>query len=202
MKRIGIINYGLGNPLSISNMVLKAGGLPVMISNKMQIETVDILILPGVGSFDNAIKKLEALDLTESIKKFSKNHDKLLVGICLGFQILFNSSEEGKLPGLSLVDGTVKRFIATENNKELNMGWRYVESKNNLLRFNNKKSKFYFVHKYYATPTIETDAIGYSENGFRFCCAIKRNNIIGFQFHPEKSHLFGLELFKKLIHEF
>ena len=199
MKKIGIINYGMGNPLSINNMFLKAGGLPIMVKSKVEINSVDILVLPGVGSFDNAIKKLDELDLIDDIKKFSRKNNKLLIGICLGFQILFNSSEEGKLPGLGLISGDVKRFFASKKNKEMNMGWRYVETESDLLKVNNKQSKFYFVHKYYAKPTNKNNIIGYSKNGIKFCCAIQKKNIIGFQFHPEKSHLFGLELFKKLI---
>lgn len=202
MKKIGIINYGLGNPLSISNMVLKAGGLPIFVNDRLGIESVDILILPGVGSFDNAMKKLEGLNLIEPVKEFSKNSDKLLIGICLGFQILFDSSEEGRLPGLGLIDGEIKKFIASEKNKELNMGWRYVDTNDELMKWNNNASKFYFVHKYFAIPTNEDEAIGYSHNGIRFCCAIKKNNILGFQFHPEKSHLFGLKIFEKLIHDY
>lgn len=199
MKNVGIIDYGLGNAKSVFNMILRAGGIPHLVSNPAEINQMDILILPGVGSFDNAISKLENLNMIDSIRQFPEDKNKLLIGICLGFQLLFDSSEEGIKKGLSLVEGEVKQFRGERGSKLLNMGWRKIESKDAVFKSIHETQKFYFVHKYYGLPNDKNVSIARTHHGIDFCCAIRSINIIGFQFHPEKSHNYGLELFQNLL---
>ena len=198
---ICIIDLGYGNITSIKKMLNKLGYEPI-ISNKLEdIKKAKKLILPGVGSFDNAMNNLIKLNLVDVLSHEVLVNKKHVLGICLGMQIMFDKSEEGVLPGLGWINGHVLKFKPDSKNKKLkypNIGWRDIESK--LLNFYKKeKDRFYFVHNFYCKPYSNDDVFMNSCYGQNFCAAIIKENIIGVQFHPEKSHQFGMSFFTKFL---
>lgn len=194
---ITIVDYGIGNVASVKNMLHK-NGTPGQISNDAnEILKSDKIILPGVGSFDAAMKRLSALNLVEVIRTFSAT-GKPLLGICLGAQLLMDSSEEGQLNGLGLIKGTCKKFKGIEPLSIPHMGWSEVNftREEPIVTFNNSPPRFYFVHSYHIVCENQKEVLGVSEYGYQFTCAVSSNNIFGVQFHPEKSHRYGAELLK------
>lgn len=197
MKKIAIIDYNTGNISAISNMLYRIGEKPIITNNHQDIDTSDIIILPGVGSFDRAIKNLQEKNLISILNKKIKDNTKIL-GICLGMQILCNGSEEGNEEGLKVFDVFCKSFHSPYS-ASIFMGWsdiKVVKQKNNFSFLN--ESKFYFLHKYYF-PFHKDYSIAVSENNFDFSCIVKKNNVFGAQFHPEKSHNYGINFFKNFI---
>jgi glutamine amidotransferase len=196
----GILDYGLGNIKSISNMLNFLNIEHIFVNKKEDFSKVSKLILPGIGSFDVAIKYLSSKFFFEEISSFVLNPKNYLFGICLGMQLLGKRSEEGNLPGLGLVDFDVKSLKSFTTNNVPHMGWSAI-NKNN---FNYRKEaldKYYFVHSYFVPITnnqANYESIMTCDYGLKFSAAIKKNNIYGFQFHPEKSHEFGMNLFKYL----
>lgn len=201
---IVIIDFGMGNLGSIFNM-LKYLKAEVMISSKVSdIENADKLILPGVGAFDNGMKNLRNLDLIPYLEKKVFNQKTPILGICLGMQLLTKKSEEGKSAGLGWVDAeTIKFSFDKEKNnlKVPHMGWNSVIIKNSRSLFNNMSSdvKFYFVHSYHVVCHNQQDILTTTFHGYDFVSAFQSNNIFGVQFHPEKSHKFGMNLFHNFI---
>ena len=193
---IGIINYGMGNVGSIYNMLRKIGANVTICSNFDEVNECKKIILPGVGSYDNAIEKLKSTDLFECIKSKALSGAPLL-GICLGMQILGTTSKEGKLKGLNLIPGDVIEFSDNIGLRVPHMGWNIVD-------FNEKEmgknlidqNKFYFVHRYFFIPKSKAHIAGYTEYGIKFSSFIKKDNIYGVQFHPEKSHKYGMLFLK------
>jgi len=196
MNKVVIINYGLGNIQSITN-ACRAIEDDVIVSNDPKIILeAELLILPGVGAFPKAMENLENSKLTEIIKiKANKGH--LILGICLGFQLLFESSNENfHCKGLSLIEGNVEKLPS--NLTVPNMGWKKVHFRNFEEIFSNEY--YYFIHSFYAKPKNNLDILCTSNyGGFEFCTGVRNKNIIGLQFHPEKSGPKGLELLKSLI---
>ena len=194
-----IIDLEYGNINSISKMLSKLGYDSEISNNHNIIENSDRLILPGVGSFDTAINRLNKLNLTSLLDNEVLIKKKPILGICLGMQLMFNSSEEGKLNGLGWIDGEVVKFKKTNLNlKYPNIGWRDVSTNNKKL---NKISRFYFVHNYYCVPKNAKDSLFNSKYGIDFCAGILKNNIMAVQFHPEKSHKYGLNFFKYFLNK-
>jgi glutamine amidotransferase len=196
-----IIDLGISNIKSISNMLWSIDVENVITNEKMVIEKYNNFILPGVGSFDTGMKKLQDLDLIDILLKKAKVEKSKILGICLGAQMLLESSEEGIKKGLGLIPGKSRSFRAKfeEQNINLrlpNMGWRETNSN---FKFQDKKVKrFYFVHSYFfELPGILEEKIE-AEYGFKFYCGFKNENILGVQFHPEKSHFYGKTFFKNL----
>jgi glutamine amidotransferase len=194
---IVIIDYGMGNLGSIKNMFKKIGHESIITSDPGKIETADKLMLPGVGAFDNAMKNLKKMELIEVIQKTAVKKKTPLLGICLGMQLLTKRSGEGKLPGLGLIDAETLRFKF--KNKDLkipHMGWNTIEIKNGSLLFNNAydESRFYFVHSFYVKCSDLKIVLATTKYGFEFCSAFNKENIFGVQFHPEKSHKYGMRL--------
>jgi glutamine amidotransferase len=202
-QNIVIIDYGMGNVGSISNM-LKYLGAKATISNDFSaIKNADKLILPGVGHFDKAMENITRHSLQGVIHEMALEKKKPFLGICLGMQLMCNSSDEGKSPGLKLVDAEVKKFNFP-NNKELkipHMGWNYIQPKkpSNILNGLDQKSRFYFVHSYFVECAIDIDVLTETNYGNPFVSSFEQNNLIGVQFHPEKSHRFGMTLFKNFL---
>jgi len=194
---IGILDYGVGNINSIANM-LDFLDIPFkFIKDKNDVINVSKIILPGVGSFDYAMEKLKEKNFINLIHS-AYNNNLILVGICLGLQLLGNKSEEGHSEGLKLVDFNVKSLKTITSLTVPHMGWSQVE-KNNFNYNTNSEDKFYFVHSYYvpvSTDTSKYESILISNYGINFSAGIKKNNIFGFQFHPEKSQKYGMGLFK------
>ena len=189
---IGILSYGVGNVMGIQKLLTDLD-----IKNKLILfpkdldNKIDKLIIPGVGSFDFAMKLLMEKNFKNLIKDFSKNKNKYILGICVGMQILANSSEEGKLDGLGLIPGEVKKL---SNAKILpHVGWNFAKkvSKNKLFDNLNDNSKFYFLHSFYFHNYQNEHKIGETNYYQKFSSIINYGNIFGVQFHPEKSYSSG-----------
>tara|TARA_Y100001936_G_scaffold77603_2_gene76052 strand:- start:12517 stop:13170 length:654 start_codon:yes stop_codon:yes gene_type:complete len=200
-KPIAIIDYGMGNISSVKNMIKKLGGKSVLTRDPDIILNSKKIILPGVGSFDSGIESLKKNGL-EDVLKESASKGANILGICLGFQLLFENSEEGVLPGLGLIKGKVKKFINTDNLRVPHMGWNSIIPTKNSILFNEQNTetpRFYFVHSFYADCSIDEDITAKCFYGHKFVCAIEKRNILGVQFHPEKSHKFGINLFSRYL---
>jgi len=205
---IVIIDYKLGNLYSVKHACLKVGLNPNITSDKQDILDAKLLILPGVGAFGDAMENIKKLDLISPLK------DKVemgvpLFGICLGLQLLFEESEEhGISKGLGLINGTIKKFSNSIDSKKIkvpNIGWNTIYNKN-IEKWNNsplsnigQNTFMYFVHSYYAKPVDAEDILTMTNyENFEYCSSIKRDNICAFQFHPEKSGIFGLKIYENI----
>ncbi|KYG84013.1 hypothetical protein AWW67_02540 [Roseivirga seohaensis] len=202
---IAIVDYGMGNLGSISNM-LKVLNLKSIVTNDRKIiRDSDHIILPGVGSFDKGMSKLNQSGLSELLKELAQNKEIPITGICLGMQLMTKGSEEGNLPGLGLVNATTKHFSKLSYNFQQripHMGWNQVElakRDNYICKGLPEPLKFYFVHSFYVQCELTTDVLMSTYYSDKFTSAFHTSNITGFQFHPEKSHKYGLSLFKNLM---
>lgn len=199
---ITIIDYGLGNLGSITNMIKKVGGKSHVTSDPEKINAAEKLILPGVGSFDRAISNLETQNLKKIIFEKATSGTPLL-GICLGMQLLAESSEEGLLPGLALIPGNVTRFNIPQPLKVPHMGWNNVQYSKECPLFYGfetlEESRFYFVHSYHFNNVLTENIAGVTDYGVSFVSSVQKGSIFGVQFHPEKSHKFGMKLFDNFI---
>jgi imidazole glycerol-phosphate synthase subunit HisH len=194
---IAIIDYGMGNVASIYNMLDHLNIDAVITSDPTTILEASHLILPGVGAFDHAMEILVATKLDQTIKAFATT-GKPLLGICLGMQLLGVSSEEGQREGLGLIPFLNKRFPKDQlgDSRIPHMGWNTVKviDHNSISQQLRPESRFYFVHSYYAANVPNEYQWLESEYGIPFTAAVRKDNIFGTQFHPEKSHLFGMAL--------
>lgn len=198
---IVIINTGIGNFKSIQNMLNRIGEKSLISDCKKDIAEATKIILPGVGSFDRGMQALQEKDLIEAIKYKALIEKTPILGICLGMQILGQSSEEGSLPGLSLIKGHVKKFnftAFTDKKRVPHMGWNYVVPTQDSILFQHVKGllRFYFTHSYYFVCDNAHSSIAITPYGLDFTSVIQHDNIYGVQFHPEKSHRFGWQLLK------
>jgi glutamine amidotransferase len=195
---ITIIDYGLGNLVSVKNMLKKLGVDSVITDNKEEIGSAKKLILPGVGAFDNGMKQIKQKELRDVLNQKVLIEKTPILGICLGMQLLTKGSEEGDEAGLGWIDAyTVKFSFEDKSLKVPHMGWNYIDvKKDNLLITEKIKQRFYFVHSYYVKCNQPSDIIATSNFGIDFTCAINHDNIYGAQFHPEKSLKFGMSLLK------
>lgn len=196
---IGIIDYGAGNIGSILNMFKKVGYKAFIIKSLEDFDKATKLILPGVGSFDYGMNNLEKLGLIEKLKYEVNINKKPILGICLGMQLMTNFSEEGTKNGLGFINATTKKFLPLEKNQKVpHMGWNYVDIKKNTLLSKTlfEKNKFYFVHSYYVECLDENDIFFQTTYINNFVSGFTKDNIYGVQFHPEKSHKYGMQLFK------
>ena len=198
-----IIDYGLGNLNSILNMLIKIGVNAKISSSPEDIFSADKLILPGVGAYDAGINNIRKNNLFDVLNKAVLVHKKPVLGICLGMQLLGKYSDEGKEQGFGWIDFYCKKF-EFKNDKILkipHVGWNYVEivHNNNLIFDSEEKSRFYFVHSYHAVCKNYDNVIMQTEYGYKFASAIHKDNIYGVQFHPEKSHRFGMQLLKNFV---
>ena len=199
-----IIDYGMGNLGSIANM-LKKIGTKVLISKDIElIEKADKLILPGIGAFDTGMKNLAQEGLIDVLNKKVIGERTPILGICLGMQLLTKSSEEGTLPGLGWIDAQTVQFKFDANNNILkvpHMGWNTTHLNKESPLFNEMfaESRFYFVHSYHVVCNNEHDILTTTHHGYEFASSIQKDNIMGVQFHPEKSHKFGMNLLENFL---
>jgi imidazole glycerol-phosphate synthase subunit HisH len=196
---ICIIDYGVGNLASMQNMLKKIGVPSLISSKKRDIETADKLILPGVGAFDTCAEKLQQSGLLEILSQKVLQDKTPVLGVCVGLQLLLEQSEEGKLQGLGWIKGKIVRFKQEQlpaGTKIPHMGWTDVTvgKPSKLFDSMHEEPRFYFVHSYHAELSDESDALLYADYNYRFVAGIERANIMGVQFHPEKSHKFGMKL--------
>ena len=193
---IAILNYGLGNLGSISNMLKVIGEKSKITNEKDIIQNADGIILPGVGAYDAGMSKLNEYGLTELIRSEAKK-GKPILGICLGMQLLGRSSEEGVLPGLSLIPFQCQKFRLEGSSLKIpHMGWDVVDFKkaHPLLKNLTGQQRYYFVHSYHAVCDSTEYVLMTCDYGYEFVAAVVNENVVGVQFHPEKSHDFGLAL--------
>lgn len=206
-KKVVIVDYQMSNLFSVVRAIEQIGFNPIISSSPKEIAVADALILPGVGAFEAAMENLEKLALIAPIKAFIES-GKPFMGVCLGLQLLFETSDEfGQHEGLSLIKGTVKKFEPSEGGKEKipQINWNTIESKSNTwkntpLMHLKEKAFMYFVHSYYVVPTEEEVVLSSTPYcGIEYCSSIQQNNIFATQFHPEKSGELGLKIYKNWL---
>ncbi len=200
---IVIVDYKMGNLGSITNIIKKVGHTSVISSDLEVISNASKIILPGVGAFDKAMQNLKELNLIDILNEKALIQKTPFLGICLGMQLLAKHSEEGNVDGLGFIDATIKKFQVNDfpELKVPHMGWNEVEipSKHPLCDDLYDHSRFYFVHSYHAVCNNSSNVLMKTRFGYDFDSAIHQENIMGVQFHPEKSHKFGMQLFKNFI---
>lgn len=195
---IAIIDYKMANLGSILNMIKKIRVPATATAEPSVIEKAEKIILPGVGAFDNAMRNLQATGLIPLLEQRILREGTPLLGICLGMQLLSRSSTEGKIPGLGWIDAeTIKfSFDPSTHLKIPHMGWSEIQTakESPLMEGLGDHARFYFVHSYHVVCTNSNDVLATATYGRRFTAAVQQKNIMGVQFHPEKSHRFGLQL--------
>ncbi len=205
--KLVIVDYGVGNIGSISNMLRRIGVDAVYSSKATEIEQADKLILPGVGAFDAGMEHLERAQLIPILGKKVLEERTPILGICLGMQLLLNQSEEGEKKGLGWISGKCKKFqfdaTHTQKLKVPHMGWNIVIPQRTDTLFTGlaEEPRFYFVHSYYAECDNPANILSTTPYGFDFASSIRKENILGVQFHPEKSHRFGMKLLKNFVEQ-
>ncbi len=187
-------------------MLKKLGEAAEITRDHAKIANADKLILPGVGAFDDGMKNLEEQGLIPLLNKKVLVEKTPILGICLGMQLMTAKSAEGNIPGLNWIEGEVKRFPELFNGEKLripHMGWNVLvpqnDAENNIFRAELAQLRFYFVHSFYVQVKNAAEIIGSTSYGYEFVSAFKKDNIIGMQFHPEKSHKFGMAILKNFI---
>jgi len=199
-----VLDCGIGNTGSVVNMIRKIGVEAIASSDPLDLEKADKLILPGVGKFDHAMKQLQELDLIAPLHNLVLKSRKPILGICLGIQLFTRKSEEGILPGLGWIDAQSVRFNFADLGKDLkvpHMGWNSVTPSRNKEMFPqiDNELRYYFVHSYHVVCNDEQDILARTHYGYDFVSAIQKDNIWGVQFHPEKSHRYGMEFLRAFI---
>lgn len=201
---LAIVDYGVGNLGSIENMLKKIGCTSQITSDPEAIIAASKIILPGIGSFDHGMRSLRAMDF-EGILRYKALEEKTpVLGICLGMQMLGLSSEEGSEPGLGWIDAACQRFGKEPWDARLkvpHMGWNSVKSQggNPLLEGFDETPRFYFVHTYHLVCNDPSLVAGTTRYSTPFTSMVRQDNFYGAQFHPEKSHRFGLTLLRNFI---
>jgi glutamine amidotransferase len=201
MNKILVVDYGMGNLGSILNMLSKAG-IPAELSRDPgDILRARKLILPGVGAFDKAMNRLREMGYSAALKQKVLVEKAPVLGICLGMQLFGKESEEGLVPGFGWLDAQTVRFpfaVSPEQFKVPHMGWNMIRlcQKSSLFPDPEAERRFYFVHSFHMQCNDPGDILACTQYGFEFTSAVCRENILGTQFHPEKSHSFGLAFFK------
>lgn len=194
-----IIDYGCGNPASIRNMIRKLGGQSKITSDAEDILRAERIIFPGVGAFDYGAERIAALGIAEALDERVRGAGVPFLGICVGMQLLARGSEEGERPGLGWIAGDVVGFDRSRlgpADKVPHMGWADLSVSNSagLIEGFHEDPRFYFVHSFHMVCDDPCDVAATARHGYDFCAALARDNVFGVQFHPEKSHRFGMRL--------
>lgn len=198
---ITVVDCGIGNVGSILNMMRHLDIPATSTTDPEQVRTAEKLILPGIGAFDNGMSRLASHGMIEPLNDAVLGRKTPVLGICLGMQLLLDSSTEGSLPGLGWIKGRSVKFDLGANPDRLrvpHMGWSEITPARPGRLFpttaSNEPERFYFVHSYHVQCDIDADVAGIARHGITFHAAVERDNIFGVQFHPEKSHRFGMRL--------
>jgi len=192
-----IVDVGLGNVGAIYNILKYIGVEAFLSSNPSELKSCSRVILPGVGSFDAGVKALHKSNFFEPLQTLALGADTPLLGICLGMQILLESSEEGVEQGLGLIKGRACRFKKTDAKMKIpHMGWNHANAIRQSSLFSNESEdyRFYFTHSYHAVCDDPENVVASTFYGYEFPSIIQNNNVFGVQFHPEKSHRYGMAL--------
>lgn len=200
---ISVLDYGAGNVGSVIRMIERAGGAAQRISSPDQVLAAQKLFIPGVGAFDYGMSHLLSRELIPALNTAALEKRIPVLGICLGMQLMCRSSEEGALPGLGWIDAEVRHFTASETCglPVPHMGWNTlrIARENPLVSSDGEEKRFYFVHSYKVSCNDPADPIALTHYGEDFVSAFQRQNIFGVQFHPEKSHRFGMALIRRFV---
>ena len=206
---VTIIDYGVGNIGSIANMLKKVGAESIITSDALRINEAEKIVLCGIGSFDDGMKKLEDMDLVDVLRKKVLEQKTPIMGVCLGMQLFTLGSEEGQLRGLGFIKAFSRKFDFSNSYLEKplrvpHMGWNSVRSlkESRLTTGLPEDSRFYFVHSFHVQMENRSDALFETDYGFPFISAFEKDNIIGVQFHPEKSHRFGMRLYENFVNNY
>lgn len=203
LDMICIVDVGLGNIASIERMLQKVGSKSILAKKPDDLLGIKKVILPGVGHFDEGMKQLQKTGFAKALVELIKEENVQVMGVCLGMQMLCRRSEEGSIAGMGLIDADVMKFRFSEDLKLKipHMGWNIVSSgkENPLLPPTQEEQRFYFVHSYKVVPDDPLIITGMANYGGEFCAAFQKQNIFGVQFHPEKSHRFGMELIRRFV---
>ena len=196
---ITLVDYGLGNIQAIVN-IYKSLNIPARIACTAQdLADAQRVILPGVGAFDWAMNRLDKSGMRATLDKLVRDQRKPVLGICVGMHMMARRSEEGERPGLGWVDGEVRRFEKTAQRRHLpHMGWNDVEPQapGGLFKDLEASARFYFLHSYYFAPAQADALLASTDYHGTFACSVHAGNVYGVQFHPEKSHQWGIQLLK------
>ena len=197
---IVIVDYGVGNVASVLNMLRKVGVKARVSGSAADIEGSDKLILPGIGHFGHGMRKLVESGLIPSLREQALVRRKPILGICLGMQMMTRGSEESEVPGLAWLDAFTRRFSESAGRRVPHMGWNSVRPSADARLFDRdspEPERFYFVHSYFVQVDDRADAAASCQYGDEFTAAFERDNLFGVQFHPEKSHRFGMGLLRR-----
>ncbi len=199
---IVIVNYGVGNVGSVLNMLRKVGAKARISGEAADIEAADKLILPGIGHFGSGMNKLAETGLIPVLQEQALVRAKPVLGICLGMQMMTRGSDESDVPGLGWIDAYTHRFQEAPGLRVPHTGWNTVKPTNGAKLFEHggvEAERFYFVHSYYVRTADPAHAAATCVYGPEFVASFEAGNIFGAQFHPEKSHLFGMAMLRKFV---
>lgn len=201
---VSIVDYGAGNIGSIVNMIKKLGGTGKLVHTPEEILSAQKLVLPGVGHFDHGMKALQESGMEPALHQAVLNNKTPILGICLGAQLMTRSSEEGSSSGLGWFDAEVRHFSHLSNGEPLrvpHIGWNRVHQQNECVIAVDlpEEPRYYFVHSYYIQANHPKDVLFTTTYGGEFASGLHRDNLYAVQFHPEKSHKFGLKLFENFL---
>ncbi|KNE28294.1 imidazole glycerol phosphate synthase subunit HisH [Achromobacter spanius] len=204
---IAIVDYDVGNVGSVLNMLRKVGAKAEITRDPAALRAADKLVLPGVGAFDEAIANLRRFGLWDLLNELVLIERKPILGVCLGAQLMTRSSEEGAQPGFGWLDAHIQRFRVPEGAslRIPHMGWNIVKpTRPGIGVFNNVADpmRFYFVHSYHMVADAPDIALGTTHYGQEFVSVLGRDNILAMQYHPEKSHKYGLQIYRNFVEHF
>jgi imidazole glycerol-phosphate synthase subunit HisH len=200
---IAIVDHGMGNLGSVYNMLRKIGADSVRTADPDELRRADKLVLAGIGAFDGAAGRLAELGLVEVLNELVLERKVPVLGVCLGMQLMAHSSEEGSQEGLGWLDADVQRFSFPVGNSlpVPHMGWQVIQPTRTspLFDADGEEIRFYFSHAYHLVCHDPSDIAATATYGYEFAAAVHRGNILGTQFHPEKSHVFGAEVYRRFV---